>query len=281
MSLVMFRRALADLRWTVFWYALGLAVYAVLIMSFYPTVRENAQMTQQLMEAFPKAMMDAFGAADMASLSGFVGGKFLNVMWPIIVGVFVIMAGAATVAREVERGTIELLLSVPESRTRLLLAKLAALLVGILALVAVTVGALALGAGGRDAGCRRAGGARRGANLSRGGRRGIYGLALLLRQRARQASGDLGRDHAGILPGVGGLWIERGLGVAEVRLDLYRLRPTAGARERRGRTCAPGRADRHRSSLHRRCADHMRTSRRYFVGFARRMDRQSEVQLVL
>jgi ABC-2 type transport system permease protein len=146
MSLVMFRRALADLRWTVFWYALGLAVYAVLIMSFYPTVRENAQMTQQLMEAFPKAMMDAFGAADMASLSGFVGGKFLNVMWPIIVGVFVIMAGAATVAREVERGTIELLLSVPESRTRLLLAKLAALLVGILALVAVTVGALALGA---------------------------------------------------------------------------------------------------------------------------------------
>lgn len=93
MSLVMFRRALADLRWTVVWYALGLAVYAVLIMSFYPTVRENAQMTQQLMEAFPKAMMDAFGAADMASLSGFVGGKFLNVMWPIIVGVFVIMAG--------------------------------------------------------------------------------------------------------------------------------------------------------------------------------------------
>lgn len=146
MSLVMFRRALMDLRWTVLWYALGLSIYAVLILSFYPTVRENAQMTEQLMEAFPKAMMDAFGGSDMASLPGFVGGKFLNVMWPIIVGVFVITAGADTVAREVERGTIELLLSVPESRTRLFLAKLAALTVGIVALVAATVGALALGA---------------------------------------------------------------------------------------------------------------------------------------
>lgn len=146
MSWGMFRRALGDLRWTVFWYALGLAVYAVLIMSFYPTVRENAQATEQLMEAFPKGMMEALGGSDMVSLPGFVGGKFLNVMWPISVGVFVITAGAATVAREVERGTIELLLSVPTSRTRLLAAKLAALLVGTLALVAATVGALALGA---------------------------------------------------------------------------------------------------------------------------------------
>lgn len=146
MSWVMFRRALGELRWTVFWYALGLALYAVLILAFYPTVRENAQDMQQIIQSFPKAMMEAFGGSDMTSLPGFVGGKFLNVMWPIIVGVFVIMAGAATVAREVERGTIELLLSVPESRTRLFAAKLAALLVGILTLVAATVGALALGA---------------------------------------------------------------------------------------------------------------------------------------
>jgi ABC-2 type transport system permease protein len=146
MSLVMFRQAIKDLRWPVFWYALGLAVYAVLILSFYPTVRENAASMSQLMDAFPKAIMDAFGAGDMASLAGFVGGKFLNVMWPVIVGVFVIMAGAATVAREVERGTIELLLSVPESRTRLFAAKLGALFAGILVLVAATVGALWLGA---------------------------------------------------------------------------------------------------------------------------------------
>lgn len=36
----MFRQALKDLRWTVFWYALGLSLYALMILSFYPTVRE-------------------------------------------------------------------------------------------------------------------------------------------------------------------------------------------------------------------------------------------------
>jgi ABC-2 type transport system permease protein len=56
------------------------------------------------------------------------------------------MAGAATVAREAERGTIELLLYVPESRTRLLAAKLAALFTGMVVLVATTVGSIALGA---------------------------------------------------------------------------------------------------------------------------------------
>jgi ABC-2 type transport system permease protein len=146
MNLVMFRRSLKELRWPVLWYAVGVVLYGLLILSVYPAVRDNAQTMSQISQAFPKAVMDAFGASDMTSLAGFVGGKFLNVMWPIIAGVFVIMAGAATVAREVERGTIELLLSVPESRTRLFTAKLAALLVGIILLVAATVGSLALGA---------------------------------------------------------------------------------------------------------------------------------------
>src|SRR3712207_4668226 len=146
MSWVMFRRALKDLRWTVFWYALGVFLYGMLILSFYPTVRDNAQMMDQYIKVLPKALMEAFGVTDMASLSGFIGGEYLNIMWPLIASVFLIMAGTATVAREVERGTIELLLSVPESRIKLLMGKLAALLVAILVLVSVTVGALVLGA---------------------------------------------------------------------------------------------------------------------------------------
>lgn len=146
MSRVMFLQALRDLRWSAFWYALGLALYGILILSFYPTVRENTGLLQQYMQTFPRAMTEAFGITDMTSLEGFIGGEYLNVMWPLIASIFVIMAGAATVAREIERGTIELLLSVPESRTRLLASKLAALLAGMVALVAATLAALALGA---------------------------------------------------------------------------------------------------------------------------------------
>ena len=98
MSWAMFRHALRDLRWTVFWYALGLLLYGMMILSFYPTVRDNAKMMEQYMKALPKALMEAFGVTDMASLPGFIGGEYLNLMWPLIASVFLIMAGTATVA---------------------------------------------------------------------------------------------------------------------------------------------------------------------------------------
>ncbi len=47
MSWVMFRRAVKDLRWTVFWYALGIALYSVLIIAYYPTFRDNAELFTQ------------------------------------------------------------------------------------------------------------------------------------------------------------------------------------------------------------------------------------------
>ncbi len=98
------------------------------------------------MEKLPRGLIQAFGISDFGSFAGFIGGEFLNVMWPLIVSIFVIMAGAATVAQEIERGTFEFWLSVPESRSRLLWAKLASLLAAIVALVLATVGSLTLGA---------------------------------------------------------------------------------------------------------------------------------------
>jgi ABC-2 type transport system permease protein len=63
-----------------------------------------------------------------------------------VVGVFAIMTGAAVVAQEVERGTVDLWLSVPERRWRLLAAKLAALLVVLIALALGTMLTLLLAA---------------------------------------------------------------------------------------------------------------------------------------
>ena len=79
------------------------------------------------------------------TLAGLLGGEILTFMWPLVTAVVVIIAGAAVVAQEVERGTVELWLSAPESRVRPLTAKLAALVVGILVVVLATLGALVLG----------------------------------------------------------------------------------------------------------------------------------------
>lgn len=143
MTLGQLRRSLLDERWQVLWYSVGVAAYAVLIAEFWPAVKKNSDLFTSYLAQFPEAFTKAFGIDEMTSFAGFLGGELLNFMWPLIVSVFVIMAASAAVAGEVDRGTVELWLSAPVARWRLLAAKLVALLAGIVVIVAVTVGALA------------------------------------------------------------------------------------------------------------------------------------------
>jgi ABC-2 type transport system permease protein len=83
--------------------------------------------------------------SDLTTFPGFLGSQYLNFMWPLIASVFVVTAGSAVVAQEIDRGTVELWLSVPERRWRLLVAKLVALLLGVVVIAAVSVVAIAIG----------------------------------------------------------------------------------------------------------------------------------------
>jgi ABC-2 type transport system permease protein len=140
----MFRRAVKDLRWTVAWYAIGLAVYGVVMVAFYPSIEK---LYTDMMKSYPKDLLKILGTTEVSNtLAGFLGAEFLNIIWPAIAAIFLIMAGSAVVAREIESGTAEFWLSVPVRRGRLLTAKLAALVVGSFFLVVTTVAAVTIGA---------------------------------------------------------------------------------------------------------------------------------------
>jgi ABC-2 type transport system permease protein len=146
LNATMVGRALKDLRWTTLWYALGSSLYLVVIIALYPSMRGNTQQLEDLLDLYPEALRAAFGVDDLTTFVGFIGGESLSVMWPIIVLVFLIMAGTATVAQEIERGTVELWLSVPERRARLLASKVVALLLGAACVIAATMLTLGVGA---------------------------------------------------------------------------------------------------------------------------------------
>lgn len=140
---VMLRKALWDIRWTATWFAAGGAGYVVLLGAFYPAFRNQSQTISQLVANYPKAMLTALGYTDMTTFAGFLGTEALNLFWPIIIAVFATLAGAALVAKEVEDGTSEMWLSVPAARWRLLLGKMGALAIALLAAVAACVAAVA------------------------------------------------------------------------------------------------------------------------------------------
>ncbi|HEX2682237.1 MAG TPA: ABC transporter permease subunit [Candidatus Dormibacteraeota bacterium] len=142
----MLRKALSDLRWTAFWFAVGGAGYTFLVSLFYPTFRGQTQTIAKLIATYPKGMLTAIGYTDMTTFAGFMGTESLNLFWPIIALVFATLAGAALVAKEVEDGTSEIWLSIPAARWRLLLGKMAALAIGLLGIVLACIAVLALSA---------------------------------------------------------------------------------------------------------------------------------------
>jgi len=150
MSWPMIRKALRDLRWTTFWYALGLAIYIVLIASFYPTLERQREELERLLQQYPELLFRVFGIDPQHTLftnfAGFMHAEIFGFIWPVTALIFVVLSGAAVVAQEVERGTAEFWLSVPVSRARLLASKQVALLASILVLVLSSAIALAASA---------------------------------------------------------------------------------------------------------------------------------------
>ncbi len=128
-----FAKSLRDVRRGVAWWTLGLAGYVALIVSVYPTIRDNPDLNE-LVESYPEALKAfiAFGSqSDFTSAAGYLGSELFSFMIPALFLVATVGNGAGSIAGEEERGTLDLLLSLPLSRTRVAVEKLGAMVVEI------------------------------------------------------------------------------------------------------------------------------------------------------
>lgn len=146
MSTTMFRRAFTGLRMTLLSYAGGVFFYGLMIALFFPSIRSNSALIDKYLRSMPEALVRAIGIQSYSSFPHFMGGEYLNLIWPIIAAIFVVLAGSSVVAQEIEQGTIDLWLSVPVTRARLLAAKLAAIVAGVCILAIATDLAILAGA---------------------------------------------------------------------------------------------------------------------------------------
>ena len=143
-----FAKSLRDLRRSFVGWSLGLAGYVALIVAVYPTIRDNPDLNK-LVESYPEALKAfiAFGGqADFTSAAGYLGSELFAFMIPALFLVASVGNGAGAIAGEEERGTLDLLLSFPRSRTRIALEKLAAMCAEVVGLGVVLWLALWIGA---------------------------------------------------------------------------------------------------------------------------------------
>lgn len=133
-----FAKTVWEQRRSIIWWIVGMVALAGLTVAFYPSIRSDTESFETLFEAFPPELLNVFGIEDAASLvtaTGLVNSRLYAGIGPVILAVLGISLGTRAVAGEEDRGTLDLLLAQPVSRTQIIVEKFAADAVLILSVV--------------------------------------------------------------------------------------------------------------------------------------------------
>ncbi len=133
-------RTLKDRLVTTLAYCGASVAFLWMYIALFPYIRDQAASLSELMDAYPKELMEAFGIKSLelqfAHLGSYLSTETFSLMFPIMLVALVVGFAGSALAGEVEKGTIELLLSQPISRVQLYTAKY---LAGVKVLGAFTV----------------------------------------------------------------------------------------------------------------------------------------------
>lgn len=130
-----FVNVIGQLRRPLLLWAVALSAVSVMYLSFYPSMGGGAM--DDLVADLPEDLVTALGYDVIGTAGGWVTGTVYGLLGPILLLVFAIGTGARLLAGEEEAGTLELEITAPISRRRILTERLLALVFGTCFLVAV------------------------------------------------------------------------------------------------------------------------------------------------
>jgi ABC-2 type transport system permease protein len=130
-------KTLREQRRALLWWAIAIGLVVLMYTAMYPSVRENAAQFEDYMKNLPEAVRNMLGGSSIASPEGYLMSEIFSFMGPVLLLLFAIGAGARAIAGEEERGTLDLLLSTPVRRRRVVGEKFIAMTLGTFVLAAV------------------------------------------------------------------------------------------------------------------------------------------------
>lgn len=129
-----FSKTIRDQRKALAWWIGGFVATVLLYASFYPSVRDNAEQFNRYLKDLPEVVRNLLGGVDYTTPEGYLQSELFSFLAPILVLVYAIGAGSRAVAGEEEAGSLDLLLSTPVLRGRVVMDKFAAMLLATFAL---------------------------------------------------------------------------------------------------------------------------------------------------
>lgn len=142
-----FKHTLRRLRGQIIGWSIGLALYGLLMVSFYDTLQGIEGMTE-ILESYPPELMAFFGdVMAIMTPAGYMDAYYFSYM-TLIIGIFAIGAGAGLLADDEEKGILDLVLAHPISRTGLFWGRLLGFVVALVVILLISWLSWAIPSGG-------------------------------------------------------------------------------------------------------------------------------------
>lgn len=143
-------KTLSDNRLSILWWSIGIILFNLMVMAFYPSFSDNAQYVG-LIKSLPTELVKVFLGSLGSGPEVYLNGKLYFMILPFIFLVFNMLFGSETIANEEKSGQLDLVLSTPIPRWKLLLEKFGAMIalniiLGFVSFISVWLGAIAVSA---------------------------------------------------------------------------------------------------------------------------------------
>ncbi|WP_254761841.1 ABC transporter permease [Natrinema marinum] len=111
-----------------------------LTVGLFPSIQETGADLDAYLESLPPEATRAFvgNVTTLTTIEGYLVSQLYQFGWVLLLAIYYAYAAASTVAGEVERGTVGLTLSLPVTRTRLVVGKYLSLVPGVVLVNAIT-----------------------------------------------------------------------------------------------------------------------------------------------
>ncbi|MFN2291673.1 MAG: ABC transporter permease subunit [Anaerolineae bacterium] len=146
-----FKHTLRRLRGQISGWSIGLTLYSVMMVSLYGSIQEIEGLTEML-QSYPPELLAFFGnLTAITTAQGYMDVYYFSYM-TVIIGIFVVSTGASLIVGDEEKGTLDLILSQPVSRTRLFLGRYLGLVMAVTLILLIGWLTWVLPPGSRDMG---------------------------------------------------------------------------------------------------------------------------------
>lgn len=142
MTLALAIAHLSDRRRSVLAWGLPLGVMSAFIVAIFPSVEESIS---KAIEGYPEALKEAFGISQISTVEQYLHAEMLSLIVPLALGYLAVRAVASGLSGAAESGRLDVILSAPVSRRRLVAAGFLGTAVELAGVLLVTLLLTALG----------------------------------------------------------------------------------------------------------------------------------------